>query len=265
VNEIIRKDLPVVTDVCSYDQAVGQGATAIFEEKYGDMVRVVKIGDPGVSMELCGGTHVKRTGEVGHFLISSESSIGTGLRRIEAVTGRGAEAVISEHLAILDQLASDLKTKINEIQAKVAGLQASAASSARETAQLRREKSKSEVDELIKDHLKIFNGVNVIFAEVAPRPMLDMMEMGDMLRDKIKSGVVVLATVFDEKPGFIATATADVIAQGFHSGKLIKKVAAIAGGSGGGKAEMAQAGAKNQDKITEALQSVPEFVEELIK
>jgi alanyl-tRNA synthetase len=265
VNEIIRKNLPVATDICSYDQAVGRGATAIFEEKYGDMVRVVKIGDPGVSMELCGGTHVKRTGEIGHFLISSESSIGTGLRRIEAVTGRGAEAVISEHLAILDQLASDLKTKINEIQAKVAGLQASAASSARETAQLRREKSRSEVDELIKNHLKTFNGVNILSVQLSPRPMPDMMEMGDMLRDKIKSGVVVLATVYDEKLGFIATATADVIHKGFHSGKLIKKVAAIADGSGGGKAEMAQAGAKNKEKVGKALQSVPKFVEELIK
>ena len=95
--------------------------------------------------------------------------------------------------------------------------------------------------------------------------MSDMMQMGDMLRDKIKSGVVVLATVFDEKPGFIATATPDIVQRGFHSGKLIKKVASIAGGSGGGKAEMAQAGAKDQDKIDEALQSVPKFVEELIK
>jgi alanyl-tRNA synthetase len=95
--------------------------------------------------------------------------------------------------------------------------------------------------------------------------MPDMMEMGDMLRDKIKSGVIVLATVFEEKPGFIATATSDIIQKGFHSGKLVKKVAAIAGGSGGGKAEMAQAGAKNQEKIAEALQSVPKFVEELIK
>ncbi len=265
VNEIIRKNLPVATDVCPYDQAVGQGATAIFEEKYGDIVRVVKVGDPGVSMELCGGTHVKRTGEIGHFLILSEASIGTGLRRIEAVTGRSAEDMIGERLGILEQLSGDLKASINEIPAKIAGLQASLALGAREAAQLRREKSRSEVDELIKYRLKIFNGVNILFAEVASRPMTDMMEMGDMLRDKIKSGVVVLATVFDEKPGFIATATPDIIQKGFHSGKLIKKVAAIAGGSGGGKAEMAQAGAKNGDKIAEALQSVPKFVEELLK
>jgi len=181
------------------------------------------------------------------------------------VTGRGAEELIGECLRILEQLSSDLKTSITEIPAKVEGLQASLASGAREAAQLRREKSKSEVDDLIKDHLKIFNGVNILFAEVAPRSMPDMMEMGDMLRDKIKSGVVVLATVFDEKPGFIATATPDIIQKGFHSGKLIKKVAAIAGGSGGGKAEMAQASAKNGDKIAEALQSVPKFVEELLK
>jgi alanyl-tRNA synthetase len=265
VNEIIRKNLPVATDVCSYDQAVAQGATAIFQEKYGDMVRVVKIGDPGVSMELCGGTHVKRTGEIGHFLITSESSIGTGLRRIEAVTGRGAEALINEHLAILDQLASDLKTKVNEIPTKVLVLQDNLTLSEKVTVKLRREISKSEVNKLIKDHLKTFNGVNILFAQVSPRTMTEMMEMGDMLRDKIKSGVVVLATIYDEKPGFIATATADIIQKGFHSGKLIKKVAAVADGSGGGKAEMAQAGAKNKEKVGEALQSVPKFVEELIK
>ncbi|MGA9047567.1 MAG: alanine--tRNA ligase [Dehalococcoidia bacterium] len=265
VNEIIRKDLLVSTDVCSYDQALGQGATAIFEEKYGDTVRVVKIGDPGLSMELCGGTHVRRTGEIGFFLISGEASVGTGLRRIEAVTGRGAEALIRERLGILDQLSGDLRTAVNEIPAKVAGLQASLISGAREAAHLRRDKSRSEVDELIKDHLKTFNGVNIVIAEVTPRPMPDLMEMGDMLREKIKSGVIVLATVLDEKPSFIATATSDIIEKGFHSGKLIKKVAAIAGGSGGGKAEMAQAGAKNKDKIGEALQSVPKFVEELVK
>ncbi|MGA2159695.1 MAG: alanine--tRNA ligase [Dehalococcoidia bacterium] len=265
VNEIIRKDLPVSTDVCSYDQALGQGATAIFEEKYGDTVRVVKIGDPGISMELCGGTHVRRTGEIGFFLISGEASVGTGLRRIEAVTGRGAEALIRERLGILDQLSGDLRAAVNEIPAKVAGLQASLVSGAREAAHLRRDKSRSEVDEIIKDHLKTFNGVNIVIAEVTPRPMPDLMEMGDMLREKIKSGVIVLATVLDEKPGFIATATSDIIEKGFHSGKLIKKVAAIAGGSGGGKAEMAQAGAKNKDKIDEALQSVPKFVEELVK
>ncbi len=265
VNEIIRKNLAVATDVCSYDQAVGQGATAIFEEKYGDMVRVVKIGEPGVSMELCGGTHVKRTGEIGHFLITSEASVGTGLRRIEAVTGKVAEDLINERLGILEQLSGDLKTSVHEIPAKIAGLQASLASGAKEAAQLRREKSRSEVDELIRDHLKTFNGVNILSVQLSPMPMPDMMEMGDMLRDKIKSGVVVLATVYDEKPGFIATATADIIHKGFHSGKLIKKVAAVADGSGGGKAEMAQAGAKNKEKIGEALQSVPKFVEELIK
>ncbi len=265
VNEIIRQDLPVVTNVCSYNEAVGQGATAIFEEKYGDMVRVVKIGEPGVSMELCGGTHVRRTGEIGYFLITSEASVGTGLRRIEAVTGRGAEDLISQRLSILEQLSSDLKTGINDIQGKIVVLQDNLAQGAREAAQLRREKSKSEVDEIIKDHLKTFNGVNILSAKVEPRSMTDMMQMGDMLRDKIKSGVVVLATVFDEKPGFIATATPDIVQRGFHSGKLIKEVASIAGGSGGGKAEMAQAGAKDQDKIDEALQSVPKFVEDLIK
>ena len=144
---------------------MGQGATAIFEEKYGDMVRMVKIGEPGVSMELCGGTHVKRTGEIGYFLITSEASVGTGLRRIEAVTGRGAEDLINERLGVLEQLSSDLRTGINEIPTKVLVLQDNLTVSEKVIVKLRREKSKSEVDDLIKGHLKTFNGVNILFAK----------------------------------------------------------------------------------------------------
>ena len=265
VNEIIRRDLPVATEACSYDKAVSEGAMAIFEEKYGDTVRVVKIGSPGVSAELCGGTHVKSTGEIGYFLIIAESSIGTGLRRIEAVTGRGAEAYINERLGILEQVAGSLKTKPVEIPAKLESLIGSLNSSNKIVASLQRELSSSEVDKLLSTNLTVINKVKVVYASVASLTREALMEMGDMLKTRMKSGVVILATVYEDKPFFMATATPDVVALGIHCGKLIKQVSGIAGGSGGGKPDMAQAGAKDRDKIDEALQAVPKFVEESLK
>ena len=264
VNEIIRRDLPVSTGICSYDEATRGGATAIFEEKYGDTVRVVSIGEPRVSSELCGGTHVKATGEIGYFLITSEASIGTGLRRVEAVTGRGAEALINERQAILDQMASSLKVAYHELPAKIVQLGASLNSSSKTILSLQRELSRHEVARLLKENIKDLNGVKVLVAQVSSIPMGSLLEMGDILKAELKSGVIVLATVYDDKPCFIGMATADMVSRGVHSGKLIKRVSEIAGGSGGGKPEMAQAGAKYKEKINEALQAVPKFVEELL-
>jgi alanyl-tRNA synthetase len=238
---------------------------AIFEEKYGDTVRVVKIGSPGVSAELCGGTHVKSTGEIGYFMIVSESSIGTGLRRIEAVTGRGAEAYINERLGILEQVAGSLKAKPGEIPAKLESLAGSLNSSNKLISSLQRELSSYDVDKLLRTNLMEINGVKVVHARVESLSTESLMEMGDMLKTKMKSGLIVLATVYEDKPFFMATATADVVARGVHCGKLIKQVSGIAGGSGGGKPDMAQAGAKDMDKIDEALKAVPKFVEESLK
>lgn len=265
VNEIIRQNLPVATETCSYDKAVSEGAMAIFEEKYGDTVRVVKIGSPGVSAELCGGTHVKSTGEIGYFLIVTETSIGTGLRRIEAVTGRGAEAYINERLGILEHVAGSLKIKPNEIPAKLESLTISLFSSNKLIASLQRELSSLDVDKLLSTNLTEINKVKVVYARVASLSREALMEMGDMLKTRMKSGVIILATVYEDKPFFMATATPDVVALGIHCGKLIKQVSGIAGGSGGGKPDMAQAGAKDKDKIDESLQAVPKFVEESLK
>jgi len=264
VNEIIRKDLPVATGTCSYDEATREGAMAIFEEKYGDTVRVVRIGEPRVSAELCGGTHVRTTGQIGYFLVTSEASIGTGLRRIEAVTGRGAEALINERLAILDQVAGSLKVSYHELPEKIVHLSTNLNSSNKIILSLQRELSKYEVARLIKENVKDIKGVKVLVAQVSSTPMASLMEMGDLLKTELKSGVVVLATVYEDKPCFICMATSDLLSRGIHSGKLIKRVSEIAGGSGGGKPEMAQAGAKNKDKIKEALQAVPKFIEELL-
>jgi alanyl-tRNA synthetase len=260
VNEIIRRDLPVSTESCSYDQAVSAGAMAIFEEKYGDTVRVVKIGSPSVSAELCGGTHIRSTGEIGYFLIVTETSIGTGLRRIEAVTGRGAEALINERLATLDQVAAALKTTPNEITGKVENLMGSLSTSNKLVASLQRDLSSYEVDKLVNRHLAEINGIKVVSARVSSLSRESLMEMGDMLKARIQNGVVVLATIYENKPFFMATATKDAVGKGIHCGKLIKQVSEIAGGSGGGKPDMAQAGAKDIEKLDEALNAAAGFI-----
>ncbi len=265
VNSVIRQNLQVSTSVCSYDQAISEGATAIFEEKYGDTVRLVKIGSSGLSSELCGGTHVRATGEIGYFLITGEASVGTGLRRIEAVTGREAEALVGQRLDALDQVAMSLKVAAQDVPARVADLAASLNIGNKNMASLQRELSRLEITRLLDESVKTINGVKVVYAQVASAPMSSVMEMGDMLKEGMGSGVAVLASEFENKPYFIATATPDVVKLGVHCGKLIKKVSAVAGGSGGGKAEMAQAGAKDSAKIIEALGEVPAVIEELLK
>ncbi len=265
VNSVVRQNLPVSTEVCSYDQAISQGATAIFEEKYGDTVRLVKIGAPTLSAELCGGTHLQATGEIGYFLITSEASVGTGLRRIEAVTGREADLLIGQRLEALDQVSDNLKVAPMDVPSRVADLAQSLNSSNKAMASLQRELSRNEIGRLLENNLKKIGDVKVVYAQVASAPASAVMEMGDMLKDGMGSGVAVLASEYDNKPFFIATATADVVSKGVHCGKLIKKVASIAGGSGGGKPDMAQAGARDSAKINEALAAVPAAVEEMLK
>jgi len=265
VNSVIRQNLPVSTGVCSYDQAISEGATAIFEEKYGDTVRMVKIGASGLSTELCGGTHVKATGEIGYFLITAEASVGTGLRRIEAVTGREAESLVGRRLDALDQIASSLKVSPQEAPSKVVDMQVGLKANMKAEVTRKRENLKPEIERLLKENVKTIGGIKVVYAQVSSAPMSSVMEMGDMLKEGMGGGVAVLASIYENKPFFIATATADVVAKGIHCGKLIKKISVIAGGSGGGKAEMAQAGAKDSASIGKALEEVPAAIEELLK
>ena len=265
VNSVIRQNLPVSTGVCSYDQAISEGATAIFEEKYGDTVRMVKIGASGLSNELCGGTHVKATGEIGYFLITAEASVGTGLRRIEAVTGREAESLVGQGLDAMDQIAGSLKVAPQEVPARVVDLADSLNASNKNVAALQRELAKYEIQRLLKDKQKTIGGISVVYAQVPSAPISAVMEMGDGLKTGMGSGVAVLASVYENKPFFIATATPDIVSRGVHCGKLVKIVSAVAGGSGGGKADMAQAGAKDSARIGEALDGVPAAIEELLK
>ncbi|UCE97592.1 MAG: alanine--tRNA ligase [Dehalococcoidia bacterium] len=238
VNENIRQNLPVYDEDVPYNRAIEEGAIALFDEKYGDMVRVLKIGKPVVSTELCGGTHVTATGEIGLFRVLTESSIGGGLRRIEAVTGRGTEEMI--------------KQKIDSLWDRLLAVQEELEAERQRTVQLERELAKKEATALL-NRVEVVNGIKVL-SESVPTTRPDMMrEMSDMLRDKLQSVVVILGSIYQGKPAFIVAVTPDLVKRGYHAGQIVKKVAAIAGGSGGGKPDLAQGGGKASGKLGEAL------------
>ena len=245
VNQKIRQNLPVYDEDIKYEQAIEEGAIALFDEKYGDVVRVLKIGRPAVSIELCGGTHVAATGEIGSFRILTESSIGGGLRRIEAVTGRGAEEVIEQ--------------KIDSLGSKLSVMQAGLEAEQQRVKKLERELVRQQAEALLQQ-VEVVNSVKVVSAAVPLiRPEM-LREMADLMRDKLKSVVVVLGTVYEDKPAFLAAVTPDLFKKGYHAGQIVKQVAAVAGGSGGGKPDLAQGGGKNKNKLDEALKSVRSLI-----
>jgi len=259
VNDKIRHNLPVYGQIMPYQRAIEEGAIALFDEKYGDEVRVVKIGETVVSAELCGGTHVAATGEIGFFQITSEGSIGTGLRRIEAVTGRGAEEFISAQLASLHNVAESLKASPAEVQDRVADLATELDRERRRTLTLERELSKKVATSLL-GQVEVVNGVRVLAARVPPYRLETLREISDQLREQLKSVVIVLGTIHNRKPLFLAAVTPDLVAKGYNAGEIVNKAAEVAGGRGGGKARFAQAGGRYQDKLDEALRLVKSLV-----
>jgi len=261
VNEKMRQNLPVKSRLVPYDEAIAEGAIALFEEKYGETVRVVEIGEPPLSTELCGGIHVKSTGEIGFSIIISEASIGTGLHRIEAVTGRTAEAVAERNSATLKSIARELKTVPDEVHDKVGVLVNELESEHKHSLWLERELSR-KITESLTEQVKQAGGVTFLSARVPPLTKSVLREMGDILRSKLKSAVIVLATVYNNNPSFLAMVTPDLVARGFYANDIIEKVAKVVGGSGGGKAEMAQAGGKDATRLDEALDSVESIIAE---
>jgi alanyl-tRNA synthetase len=262
VNERIRQNLPVKSKTIPYKQAIDEGAIALFEEKYGETVRVLEIGEPLISAELCGGTHIRSTGEIGFFIITSESSIGTGLRRIEAITGRKAEEFLLERLSTLENVAEELKNSPSEVSEKVKALTAELAAERKRSTSLEKELSRYTVESLLSKTEKV-KGITVLAARVSSTSLPALREMGDLLRDRLKSAVIVLGTVHDGKPGFVAMVTPDLANKGLHAGEIVKQVAAVTGGSGGGKADMAQAGGKDKSKLDKALELVKQLVQKI--
>jgi alanyl-tRNA synthetase len=248
INEKIRQNLRVYDEEIPYQQAINEGAIALFDEKYGDTVRVLKIGEPVISAEFCGGTHVTATGEIGLFHIFGEHSIGAGLRRIEAVTGRGAETFIERRLSDLLEMANKEATDAEKERKRALSLE--------------RELGKERVESLLA-RAETVNGVKVLSARVPPSRPEVLREMSDRLRDRLKSAVVVLGTVYENKVAFIAAVTADLVAKGYDASKIVQQVAKVTGGGGGGKPNLAQAGGKDKAKLDEALRLVKSLVQEV--
>ncbi len=259
VNEGIRANLPVYDEEITYTEAISEGAIAIFDEKYADVVRVLKIGKPPISMELCGGTHVTSTGEIGFFRITGESSIGSGLRRIEAVTGRGAEEYINRRISDLEKIAGYLETETGEAVEKTRMLLSDLKNETRRANTLESELTGRTAESLAECVEKI-NSVNVIIARVKSSRIEVLREMSDILREKLKSVIIILGSVYEERPVFIAAVTPDLVAKGYNAGNIIRQVAKMTGGGGGGKPELAQAGGKQKEKLDDALKLATEII-----
>ena len=260
VNEKIWESIPVLIESKAIDEAKAMGAMALFGEKYGDVVRVVQVSD--YSIELCGGCHVDNTSAIGLFKIVSESGIGAGTRRIEAVTGAAAYQQLKGQLNLLKETADILKANMKDVPVRVESLLGEMKELARENESLKSKLGNIEAGNLISSVQEI-NGVKVLAAKVQATDMNNLRSMADELKAKIGSGVITLAAVQGEKVNIIAAVTQDLIPQGYHAGKLIKEVATRCGGGGGGRPDMAQAGGKNPSQVDNALKFVEEWVKSI--
>lgn len=254
VEDIVNAAILAAYDVSIFetniDQAKKLGATALFGEKYGEIVRVVKVGD--FSTELCGGCHISNSAKVGLFKIISEGGVAAGVRRIEAATGFNAWHLVEKMDDTLVEVSNLMKTNPDQLLEKVMELAEINKQKERTIAEL---KQKSAGNTIMDIHQKmvIISGVQVTIADVEKMPMEELRTIGDLLKDRMGSGIVLLGSALDGKVNFVATATPDIVKRGFHAGKVIKEVATIAGGGGGGRPDMAQAGGKLPEKLAESL------------
>ncbi len=259
VNGAIRADTGVTTVLMDKDEAKESGATALFGEKYDATVRVVSVND--FSKELCGGTHVRATGEIGLCKIVSETGIAAGVRRVEAITGGLALEKFQQAEAEIDGLADLLKTSSQELPARVSKLLARQKELEKEVSQLTARLTITDLDRLISE-AKDVNGVRLVTAQIPLDSPKTLREVGDRIRDKMGTGVAVIGGVFQKKAALLAIVSKDMTSQ-YHAGKIIKEVASRVGGSGGGRPDMAQAGGPMTDKLPEALAAAPAIIADM--
>jgi alanyl-tRNA synthetase len=258
VNAEILEDRQVDWRQMPMKEAVADGAMALFGEKYGDVVRVVDI--EGFSKELCGGTHVGHTGEIGPFLIVSEGSVAAGVRRIEALTGSAATNRMLTQQRLLERVSRDLRTTWHEVPDAIAQLQERTRATEREVATLRGKLAGSLVDDLLTSAGDIA-GVPVIAERVTVGERGDLRQLADRLRDRQQSGVVVLGAVVDDKPALLAMVSPDLVARGLKAGDIIREIAQHVEGRGGGRPDLAEAGGKNAAGLNDALAAVGGAIE----
>jgi len=261
VNELIEEKLDVVTVETGIEEAKKLGAMALFGEKYGDVVRVVNMG--GKSVELCGGTHVKNTGDIFCFKIVSEGGISAGVRRIEAITGAAVINYLSEKEKTLNEAASLLKAVPSDVPEKITHLFAEMKELKSENESLRSRIANSSVSDIMSKIVEV-NGVKLLAAEVPDLDMNSLRQLGDRFKEQIGEGVIVLASAKDGKVNLCAMATDGAVAKGAHAGNIIRQAAAITGGGGGGRPNMASAGGKDPSRIQECIAAVKDILKSMI-
>jgi len=258
VNERIMEDLEIMIEEMPIEKARQAGAMALFEEKYGDKVRVVSIGD--YSKELCGGTHLKRTGQAGLFKILSESGVAAGVRRIEAITGFNVLNYIKQQQMLLNETSEVLKTVPNELPSRVELILREVKELKRQLEEIKLKKTAS-IEEIM-DSVTAIGDVNVIIYRIDDLDVQGLRNMLDAVKNRLKDGVAVLAGVSNDKVNIVAGATKSAVQRGIHAGNIVKQIAALAGGSGGGRPDMGQGGAKEPALLEKALASAFDIIRE---
>ncbi len=267
VEEMVNAEILTGKDVeishMNQEDAKKAGAMALFGEKYGDIVRVVTV--PGFSMELCGGSHVKNIGQIGMFKIIGESGVAAGVRRIEAITGKAAIDYMNNKAKLLQTAITTLKTNESNLCDKIANLLQENKEMKAEIAKVQAERAKADSNKLLMA-LKEYNGVNVIVGKIQAANMDELRNNADLLCNKFdKAGVVVLGAILNDKVNFVVKVNKDGVARGLHAGKIVKEVAMVTGGNGGGRPDMAQAGGKQPEKLNDAFAKAHEVIQSQIK
>jgi alanyl-tRNA synthetase len=261
INRWIRADLPVHTDIMPLQEALATGAMALFGEKYEDEVRVVRMGK---SIELCGGTHCSATGQIGIYITIQETSIAAGIRRIEALTGRAAEAYMRQRSALVDTLSAELQTQPDMLEARVDQLVQELATARRQVAQYQHEAAQRHANVLARKAQDV-SGVQVVATTADVPDERVLREMGDMVLNKLdRPGVVVLASDFGDRVGVQVSVSSELTRRGLHAGKIAGAVGQRLGGKGGGRPESAQGGGKNKAELGAALKMVAKLVGEAL-
>ncbi len=257
VNDQIRQNLPVNTHVMDYEQARATGAIALFEERYGDRVRLVQLGD--FSQELCGGTHTARTGDLGLFKILSEGSVAAGVRRIEAVTGKEALQTVHQEEQWLKAIGELLKVGPEDLLPRIEKILAQQKELERTITRLNKSLLSGGGVENILGQTRIINGIKVLSCLVPTAEAKELRDLADSLRDRLQSGIVILGSVNEGKVLLVTVVSKDLTPK-FQAGKIIKRLAKALGGDGGGRPDMAQAGGNRPDLLESTLEQVYEWI-----
>jgi alanyl-tRNA synthetase len=257
VNEKIMNNIEVEALETTFEEAKELGAKALFVDEYGDIVRVIKVGD--YSLELCGGTHVNATGEISLFKIINESGIAAGIRRIEAVTAKQAVTYVKQQEEVLNQIAATLKTTPDNLINRVDKLQSEMKELENRITALKDKLANSQAEELLSNQEEI-NGVNVILEKVEGIDNDGLRKMGDNIKSELNSGIIILASKLGDKILFVSMVTDDLVEEGFNAGQLVGEIARVTGGGGGGRPDMAQAGGSQPEKIDAAFEKAKEII-----